>query len=334
MSARVIGPRPAQERGTRMSKRDKRPSHHRPVQPLTSPEESRARVESLIASGKTREALDLAKQWFKETRSAEAEALVIAAYEARIAAMLAQGLYDEATALAALVGERFPAHRQRIAPLVSQSKAIAAGDLRALLAELAAAAPPRRREIEAILTRELRDPRLLADADALAADDPLRRAARRGVRSVRRGDERAAGRGRPRRAGPDPASLAAGAVEAPDPGARRVLPARGRGGARQPRRDSARTRRRRASCPCCAIWSASRGRSDQRSPAVGALIKAVSGGRIDAPASPAAPRPRPRGRRIRGRRSPPSSASCPRSSSSPRRSSGSSRPRSSGTGIG
>ena len=173
----MIGPRPAQERGTRMSKRERRPSHQRPVQPLTSPEEARARVESLIASGKTREALDLAKQWSKEARSAEAEALVIAAYEARIAAMLAQGLHDEATALAALVGERFPAHRQRIAPLVSQSKAIAAGDLGALLAELAAAAPPRRREIEAILTRELRDPRLLADADALAADDPLRRAA-------------------------------------------------------------------------------------------------------------------------------------------------------------
>ena len=43
--------------------------------------------------------------------------------------MLGQGLYDEATSLAALVGERFPAHRHRIAPLVSQSKAVASGDL-------------------------------------------------------------------------------------------------------------------------------------------------------------------------------------------------------------
>ncbi len=160
-----------------MSKRDKRPASPRPAQPLTSPQELRARVESLIASGKTREALDLAKQWFKETRSAEAEALVIAAYEARIGQMLARGLYDEATALAALVGERFPAHRHRIAPLMSRSKAIAAGNLRTFLLELAGAAPPRRQEIEAILTRELRDPRLLAGADVLAADDPLRRAA-------------------------------------------------------------------------------------------------------------------------------------------------------------
>src|SRR5437867_12607075 len=133
-----------------MSKRDNRAAHHRAAPPVTSPQEARARVESLIASGKTREALDLAKQQFKETRSAETEALVIAAYEARIGAMLAQGLHDEATALATLVGERFPAHRHRIVPLVSQSKAIAAGDLRPLLAELAAAVPPRRQEIEAI----------------------------------------------------------------------------------------------------------------------------------------------------------------------------------------
>jgi tetratricopeptide (TPR) repeat protein len=161
-----------------MSKLDKRRGHHRPGPALANPQEARARIESLIASGKARDAVDLAKQWHKETRSAEAEALVIAAYEARIAAMLAQGLHDEATSLAALVGERFPAHRHRIAPLVSQSTAVASGDLGRLLAELRAAAPPRRKEIEAILTRELRDPRVLADAEALDPDDPLRRAAR------------------------------------------------------------------------------------------------------------------------------------------------------------
>src|SRR5688572_399817 len=137
-----------------MSKRDRRRADHQPIQLLAIPDESRAHIESLIASGQTREALDLAKQLLKATRSAEAEALVIAAYEARIGAMLAQGLYDEATALATLVGERFPAHRHRIAPLVSRSKAVAAGDLRTLLAELTAAGPPRRREIEAILMRE------------------------------------------------------------------------------------------------------------------------------------------------------------------------------------
>ncbi len=162
-----------------MSKRNKRAADRRPVQPpSTSLPESRARIEALIAAGKAREALDLAKQLFKETRSGEAEALLIAAYEARIHAMLARGLYDEAGALAALVGERFPALRQRLVPLVKQRKAIAGGDLGSLLSELASAAPPRRREIEAILERELRDPRLLADAEALLEGDPLRRAAR------------------------------------------------------------------------------------------------------------------------------------------------------------
>ena len=147
-----------------MSKRNKRAADRRPVQPpSTSLPESRARIEALIAAGKAREALDLAKQLFKETRSGEAEALLIAAYEARIHAMLARGLYDEAGALAALVGERFPALRQRLVPLVKQRKAIAGGDLGSLLSELASAAPPRRREIEAILERELRDPRLLAE---------------------------------------------------------------------------------------------------------------------------------------------------------------------------
>src|SRR5262249_6010916 len=92
--------------------------------------------------------------------------------------MLAQGLHDDAVALAALVGERFPAHRQRLVPLVRQSKAIASGDVGPLLAELVAAAPPRRREIEAILMREVRDPRQLADAAVLAEDDPLRCGAR------------------------------------------------------------------------------------------------------------------------------------------------------------
>src|SRR5687767_5590890 len=158
-----------------MSKRDKRAADRRPV---TDPQVSRARIESLIAAGKAREALDLAKQLFKETRSAEAEALVLAAYEARIGAMPARGLYDEAEALATLVGERFPAHRHRIVLPVKQRKAIASGDLETVLAELALAAPPRRREIEAILARELRDPRQLADAEALPAGDPLRCAAK------------------------------------------------------------------------------------------------------------------------------------------------------------
>ena len=261
-----------------MSKRDNRAAHHRAAPPVTSPQESRARVESLIASGKTREALDLAKQWFKETRSAEAEALVIAAYEARIGAMLAQGLYADATALAALVGDRFPAHRQRIVPLVTQSKAIAAGDVRTLVAELAAAAPPRRQEIEAILTRELRDPRLLAEADALAADHPLRR----GARAVC--DLFAAVTSGPL---PEGALAALDQVPRHSPLAPwklliRALDAyyRRADGAALANLDAIAPRAAPARLvPVLRHLIGEPGALDQRSPAVGALIKAVSGGR-------------------------------------------------------
>ena len=222
-----------------MSKRDKRP----PSPPDPALDGSRGShglaIESLIASGKAREALDLAKQLVQ----GDAERRGRGARHRRLRgphrAMLGQGLYDEATALAALVGERFPAHRHRIGPLVSQSKAVAAGDLQTLLAELALGRA-------AATAGDRGDPGARAERPAPARRRrrprrPAIPAARRGggERSVRRGDEWPAGRGGPRRAGPDLAPLAAGAVEAPDPGARRVLPARGRGGARQPRRDSA-----------------------------------------------------------------------------------------------
>jgi hypothetical protein len=101
---------------------------------------------------------------------------VIDAYEGRIRQMLAQGLHDDAAGLAALVAERFPAQRQRIVPLAQQSKAIANGDLGAILAELASAAPARRREIEEVLMREMRDPQQLAFATLAAGVGPVRTA--------------------------------------------------------------------------------------------------------------------------------------------------------------
>jgi hypothetical protein len=209
-----------------MSKRDKRGGNRPAVAAPATPGERRARLLELISSGKTREALDLAKQWHKDAPSPEAEGLVIDAYEARIRQMLTQGLHDDAAGLAALVAERFPAQRARIVPLAQQSKAIASGDLGRILAELASAAPARRREIEEVLMRELRDPRQLADAGALPPDDPLRQGARAVSELFAAVTSGPLPGGRARRAGPDPATVAAGAMEAPRPGDRRVLPAR------------------------------------------------------------------------------------------------------------
>jgi hypothetical protein len=161
-----------------MSKRDKRHGHRPAGSTPATLEELRVRVESLIAGGRARDALDVAKQFVKGAPGAEGQALVLTAYEARVRELLAQGLHDDASALAAVVGERFPAHGARIASLVSQTKAIAAGDLRSVVAEIAKAPPPRRRELEAVLMRELSDPRQLAEAPGLPADDPLRVGAR------------------------------------------------------------------------------------------------------------------------------------------------------------
>ena len=66
----------------------------------------RARVEDLLARGKTRDAVEAAKQLYKQTRSVETEALLVDAYAARIRALLATGMSREARELASLVVER------------------------------------------------------------------------------------------------------------------------------------------------------------------------------------------------------------------------------------
>jgi tetratricopeptide (TPR) repeat protein len=136
----------------------------------------RAHVQTLLARGQTREAVEAAKEFLKQVPSAEAEALVVEAYQARIQALIASGMYKEAGALAALVSERFPASQARVAPFIRQSE-VASGNFEALLTELSYAAPPRRRELEAILTQAMHDPAVLADSTALPADHPLKRMA-------------------------------------------------------------------------------------------------------------------------------------------------------------
>lgn len=167
-----------------MKKRHKHRHLHRSspafAQPQTAilPEDRRARVESLIAAGRTRDAVEAAKQFLKATPGPEAEALLVQAYEARIQALMAGGMYDEAQTLAGFVGERFRGQRERMAPLLRQSRLMAVKNFDLLLTELSLADAARRRELEAILTRELTDPAPLADSPLLPADDPLRRAAR------------------------------------------------------------------------------------------------------------------------------------------------------------
>jgi hypothetical protein len=139
-------------------------------------EARRAHVEALLVRGQIRAAVEAAKQFLKQAPGPEAEALVVDAYQARIQALLTSGMYQEARALAVLVGERFPASRGQVAPFIRQSE-VATGNLEPLLTELSTATPARRRELEAILTRAVHDPALLADSTALPGDHPLKRMA-------------------------------------------------------------------------------------------------------------------------------------------------------------
>ena len=134
----------------------------------------RARVEDLLARGKTRDAVEAAKQLYKQTRSVETESLLVDAYAARIRALIATGMSREARELASLVVERYPGTRGRISPLVRESAARVEGDLGPLLALRASADVATRRDAEITLRRVIVDPSALADHPALAEDDPLR----------------------------------------------------------------------------------------------------------------------------------------------------------------
>src|SRR6266568_343081 len=149
------------------------------AQPPSGPglEAWRLRIESLIARGKSRDAVEAAKQYLKHAPGPDAEAFAVKAYAARLEALQASGLHREAQALGALVRERFPAHQNEVAVLMRQSE-VAAGNFDALLAELVTADATRRRELEAILARGLSDPAVLVESPVLPADHPLKRMAR------------------------------------------------------------------------------------------------------------------------------------------------------------
>src|SRR5512134_1059373 len=135
------------------------------------------RIESLIAGGKSRDAVEAAKQYLKHSPGPEAEALAVKAYTARIEALQASGLHREAHAIGALVRERFPAHQAQVAVLMRQSE-VSVGNFDALLAELVTADAARRHELEGMLARGLTDPAVLAESPVLPVDHPLKRMAR------------------------------------------------------------------------------------------------------------------------------------------------------------
>lgn len=148
--------------------------------PALPPVEAAARrgdIETLLQHGKSREAVEAAKQLLKQAPGPDTEEVAVRAYRARVQALQASGLFKEAQALGALASERFPAYRDQFTPLLRQSEA-ATGNFDTLLAELVTAEAPRRQELEGLLARQLTDPAKLAESTALPADHPLKRMAR------------------------------------------------------------------------------------------------------------------------------------------------------------
>lgn len=131
-------------------------------------------VRDLLALGKSRPALEAAKELHKQQGTAESETLLLDAYLARVRDLLALGLKAEAEALLDLARSRHPALALRQAELLDLQAA--QGKLDEMLRPLAdpAVTEEHRAAIEAVLRRRLLDPADLAQCGALPAEHPLR----------------------------------------------------------------------------------------------------------------------------------------------------------------
>jgi len=135
-------------------------------------------IRQLIVNGKSKTALDLAKDLHKKEGSAASEILLIDAYLARIQALSDQNLAVEAKSLIAIVRERFPSARERLDALKATASA-REGNLEELLRPLndPALSAERRAAIEQFIQNQVRDLASLAGCAALPPEHGLRRAA-------------------------------------------------------------------------------------------------------------------------------------------------------------
>ncbi len=141
-----------------------------------NPEETSIR--QLIAHGKSKTALDRAKDLHKILGSAASEALLIDAYAGRIQALLDQNLTLEAKSLLELVRDRYPSAKARLDAL-SATSAARAGALDELLGPLAdpGLGAERRAAIEQAIQDTVVDLAEIAASPALPPDHDLRVAA-------------------------------------------------------------------------------------------------------------------------------------------------------------
>ncbi len=92
-------------------------------------------VGRLLAAGKCKQAVELAKEEHKRQKSPESESLLVGAYLSRIEQFQARGAMEDAGTLLKLVAERFPAQRARLLALEVKAAA-AAGKVDEVVAPL------------------------------------------------------------------------------------------------------------------------------------------------------------------------------------------------------
>ena len=137
-----------------------------------------ASIRQLIINGKSKTALDNAKEFHKKQGNAASEALLVEAYLARIQALSDQNLAVEAASLIALVRERFPSAKERFDALSATASA-RGGNLDELLGPLSdpGLSAERRAPIEQVIQNQVTDLAALAACAALPPEHGLRQAA-------------------------------------------------------------------------------------------------------------------------------------------------------------
>jgi tetratricopeptide (TPR) repeat protein len=136
------------------------------------------RVRDLLTQGKSKTALESAKDFHKLQHTAASESLLLDAYGARIESLIEGKLVLEAKSLLSLVRERFPAAKERW-EILECSASTSSGDLAGLLGPLndPDLDPERRASIEKTVQTQITDLRAIADCAALPPEHRLREAA-------------------------------------------------------------------------------------------------------------------------------------------------------------
>lgn len=132
-------------------------------------------TQRLVAAGKCKQAVELAKEQHKRLNTPESQRTLIQAYVARIEQFQNKGMSEEAQTLLNLVQDRFPTARQQLGTLAVRTSA-ATGNMNDLLRPLASGetTAESRAYIEATIARFVVDLPAIAACDVLPKDHPLR----------------------------------------------------------------------------------------------------------------------------------------------------------------